>query len=110
MVLKEFAAIRDAGTWTLVDHMPGIHNIVGCWFILQKKCGADGNVTFKAHLIAQGFSQQEGIDYSETFSPVIKSASQQVFLAICAHHGWHVRQMDIKSAYLNGILSEDIYM
>src|SRR6266436_2490008 len=51
-----------------------------------------------------------GIDYSETFAPVVKSASLQVFLAICAHHGWHIRQMDIKSVYLNSILSEDIYM
>ncbi len=51
-----------------------------------------------------------GIDYSETFAPVVKSASLRVFLAICAHHGWCIRQMDIKSAYLNGTLSEDIYM
>ena len=58
----------------------------------------------------QGFHQCEGINYSETFAPVIKSTSLQVFLAICAHHRWPIRQMDIKSAYLNGVLSEDIYM
>ncbi len=110
-VLEELAAIRDARTWTLVNRTPDIHNIVGCCFILQKKRGADGKVTqFKARLVAQGFSQREGIDYSETFVPIVKSASLCVFLAICAHHGWRIRQMDIKSAYLNGILSEDIYM
>src|SRR5258708_1043556 len=98
-VLKELAAIRDAGTWTLVNRTPDIRNIVGCHFILQKKCSTDGKVTqFKAHLIAQGFSQWEGIDYSETFMPIVKSTSLCVFfLVICAHHGWHIRQMDIKS-------------
>ena len=110
-VLKELTAIRDAGTWTLVNHTPDICNIMGCHFILQKKCGADGKVTwFKACLVTQGFSQWEGIDYSETFTPIVKSASLCVFLAICAHHGWCIRQMDIKSAYLNSVLSEDIYM
>src|SRR5258708_5032065 len=110
-VLEELATIRDTRTWTLVNHTPDICNIVGCHFVLQKKCGTDGKVTqFKACLIAQGFSQWEGINYSETFAPVVKSASLHVFLAICAHHGWHIRQMDIKSAYLNGVLSEDIYM
>ncbi len=53
-----------------------IQNVVGCQFVLQKKYGADGNVTrFKAHLIAQGFSQWEGIDYTEKFVPIVKSAS-----------------------------------
>ena len=103
--------IRDAGTWTLVDHTPEIQNIVSCQFVLQKKQGADGQVThFKAWLVSQGFSQWEGVDYSETFAPVVKSASLRVFLAICAQYGWCIQQMDIKSVYLNGVLSEDIYM
>ena len=103
----------DAGTWSLVNHTPDICNVMGCCFVLQKKCGTgtDRRATqFKACLVTQGFSQWEGIDYSETFVPVVKSASLCVFLAICAHHSWCIRQMDIKSAYLNGVLSEDIYM
>ena len=79
--------------------------------MLQKKRGSDGQVThFKARLVAQGLSQCKGIDYLETFVPVVKSASLHVFLAICACHGWQIRQMDIKSAYLNGVINEDIYM
>ena len=98
-ILEELVVIKNARTWMLVDCMPDIHNVVGCCFILQKKHGDDGNITqFKAHLVVQGFSQQEGINYSETFAPIIKSASLHVFLAICAHHGWPIRQMDIKSA------------
>ncbi len=79
--------------------------------MLQKKCGPDGEVTrFKACLVAQGFGQQEGIDYLKTFAPVVKSASLRVFLTICAQHGWKIRQMDIKSAYLNGLITKDIFM
>ena len=110
-ILEELSAIKEAGTWTLVDWMPDIHNIMGCQFVLQKKHSLNGEVTqFKARLIVQGFSQWEGIDYSKTFAPVVKSASLRVFLAICTKHGWHIWQMDIKSAYLNGVLLEDIYM
>ncbi len=110
-ILEELAAIREAGTWELIDCPPNICNIVSCHFVLQKKHHADGKVTkYKAWLIAQGFSQCEGIDYSETFTPVVKSASLRVFLAICTRHGWKVHQMDIKSAYLNGSINEDIYM
>ena len=110
-ILEELTAIKEAGTWELVNSLPNICNIIGCQFVLQKKHGADSKVTrYKAQLIAQGFSQWEGIDYSETFAPIVKSASLRVFLAICAHHGWRICQMDIKSAYLNGSISEDIFM
>ena len=110
-ILEELAAIREAGTWELVDPNPSIQNVIGCRFVLQKKRGASGEVTrFKARLVAQGFSQREGVDFSETFAPVVKSTSLRIFLAICAEHGWRIRQMDIKSAYLNGTISEDIYM
>ena len=109
--MEELAAIKEAGMWTLVDVSPAIQNIIGCRFVLQKKRGANGEVThFKAHLVAQGFSQHEAIDYSETFAPVVKSASLQVFLTMCTRHGWRIRQMDIKSMYLNGSISKDIYM
>ncbi len=111
VVLEELATIKNAGTWVLVNCTPHIWNIISCQFILQKKHGVDGRVMhFKAHLVMQHFSQQESIDYSETFALVVKFASLRIFLAICAQCGWHVRQMDIKSAYLNGVLSKDIYM
>ena len=90
-ILEELTEIKEAGTWELIDHSPKIRNIIGCHFVLQKKCGPSGEVMrYKARLVAQGFSQQEGIDYLETFAPVIKSASLRIFLAICAQHGWKI--------------------
>ena len=75
-ILEELAAIQEVGTWELVNPNPSIQNIIGCHFILQKKRGASGEVTcFKVWLVAQGFSQNEGIDFSETFTPVVKSTS-----------------------------------
>ncbi len=90
-ILKELTVIKEAGTWELVDHSLMIRNVIGCHFILQKKHGPNGEVMkYKAHLVAQGFSQQEGIDYLETFTPVVKSASLRIFLVICAQHGWKI--------------------
>ena len=63
-ILKELAAIREAEVWELVPPSPAIQNIIGCCFVLQKKRGPSGEVTwFKAHLVAQGFSQREGVDF-----------------------------------------------
>ena len=77
--------------WDLVAHTPSIQNVIGCQFVLQKKRGESREVVcFKACLVVQGFSQQEGVDFLETFAPVVKSASLQVFLAICADHGWRI--------------------
>jgi Reverse transcriptase (RNA-dependent DNA polymerase) len=65
---------------------------------------------YKAHVVTQGFTQVEGIDYDETFTPVTKFTSLRSVLALAAEHNLEVHQMDIKSAYLNGELKEDIFM
>ena len=71
----------------------------------------DGNVsTFKARLVAKGFTQTQGIDYDETFSPVAKIKSIRIMLAIAAFHDYEIWQMDVKTAFLNGKLAEDVYM
>ena len=86
-------------------------NIVGSKWVFRIKRGPDGTIQkYKARIVAQGFTQIEGIDYDETFAPVTKFASLRTILAIAAELDLEVHQMDVKSAYLNGELKEEIYM
>ena len=77
----------------------------------QKKTDADGNVTvYKARLVAKGFRQIQGVDYDETFSPVAKLKSVRIMLAIAAYFDYEIWQMDVKTAFLNGNIEEELYM
>jgi hypothetical protein len=78
---------------------------------LQDQTGVNGSVEkCKARFVAKGFSQDEGINYDETFAPVAQHSSVGVILAISAHMGWKVHQMDIKTTFLNGVVEEEIYV
>ena len=71
----------------------------------------DGNVhIYKARLVAKGFRQVQGVDYDETFSPVVMLKSVRIILAITAHFDYEIWQMDVKTTFLNGNLTEDVYM
>ncbi|KAJ9557034.1 hypothetical protein OSB04_011648 [Centaurea solstitialis] len=84
---------------------------IGRKWVFKKKTDMDGNVhTFKARLIAKGFTQTHGIDYDETFSPVAMLNSIRILMAISAYFNYEIWQMDVKTAFLNGKLTEDIYM
>ena len=77
----------------------------------KTKCDANGNVErYKARLVAQGYSQKYGIDYDETFSPVVRFESVRTVIALAAKYNLELHQMDVKTAFLNGELKEDIYM
>ena len=97
-------------TWDLVN-LTCNANVVGCRWVFKTKRGPDGEVNrFTARLVAQGFSQLEGIDYKEVFAPVVRYDSVRTVLAIANQLDLELHQMDVKCAFLNGHLEEEIYM
>ena len=100
------------GTWKL-DDLPEGRETVGCKWVFVRKRDEHGNIIrYKGRLVAQGFSQKPGIDYSNdgTFAPVMWFESLCTLLALTAVQNWKLRQFDIKGAYLHGTLHETIYM
>ena len=82
-------------------------NLVGCKWIFKIKKYVDGSIArHKARLVAQGFSQEPGQDYSETFSPMVQPTNVHLILSLAAYYGWELRQSDVKNAFLHGILKE----
>ena len=106
----EMDSIYANQVWSLIDPPEGVIPI-GCKWIFKRKIGTDRRVdTYKARLVAKGFRQREGIDYEETFSPVAMLKSIRILLAIAAHYDYEVWQMDVKTAFLNGYIEENIFM
>jgi len=107
---EEFDALLRNGTWTLVPSSPS-QNVVGCKWIFRIKRKADGNIKrYKARLVAKGFHQQPGIDYAETYSPVVKPITIRTVLSLAVTAGWHIHQIDVSNAFLHGVLQEDVYI
>jgi histone deacetylase 1/2 len=106
----EFDALQQTNTWVLVPRPSGV-NIVGSKWIFKTKQRPDGSVDkYKARLVARGFTQQLGIDYGDTFSPVVKPATIRLVLSLAVSRGWSLQQVDVSNAFLHGFLSEDVYM
>ncbi|KAJ9553605.1 LOW QUALITY PROTEIN: hypothetical protein OSB04_017650 [Centaurea solstitialis] len=107
---SEMQSMYDNQVWDLVDHIPSL-KIVGHKWVFKKKTDMDGKVhTYKARLVAKGYTQTHGVDYGETFSQVAMLKSIRILIAIAAFHDYEIWQMDVKTAFLNGKLSEDVYM
>jgi hypothetical protein len=101
----EIDMLAKNGTWELVDLPPGHKAVKSKWVFKLK---ADGR--YHACLVAKGFTQIPGVDFDETFSPVARFESLHMLLALAALEDWHIHQMDVKSAFLNGVLDEEIFM
>ena len=106
----EMKSMSSNGGWDLED-IPKGTKTVGCKWVYKIKRDSRGNVErFKARLVAKGFTQKEGIDYNETFSPVSCKNSFKIIMALVAHYDLELHQMDVKTAFLNGDLYESVYM
>ena len=106
----ELQALEANSTWTILSLPPGKH-AVGCRWVYKIKRKADGSLEcYKAHLVAKGCTQQPGIDFIDTFSPVIKLTTVKLLLALAAVHGWFMTQLDVNNTFLQGDLPEEVYM
>ncbi|KAJ0697300.1 putative RNA-directed DNA polymerase [Helianthus annuus] len=107
---EELNALYKNGTWTLVPPVPNT-NVVDCKWVYRLKTDETGKVSrYKARLVAKGFHQQHGVDYHETFSPVIKPVTIRTILSLAVTNRWPLRQLDIQTAFLHGNLEETVYM
>ncbi|XP_072071634.1 uncharacterized protein [Arachis hypogaea] len=106
----ELTALEQSKTWIITSLPPG-KNAVGCKWIFRTKFHPDGTIErHKARLVAQGFTQIPGVDYIDTFSPVVKMSTVRVLLTVAAAKNWHLHQLDVNTAFLHGDLHEDVYM
>jgi hypothetical protein len=102
--------IQKNKTWDLVDRPEG-RKVIGVKWIFKTKFNADNSINkYKARLVVKGYAQIFGIDYSDTFALVARLDAIRLLLAIAAQKGWKVFQLDVKSAFLNGVLQEEIYV
>ena len=107
---QEYAALMERQTWKLVPR-PRDTNIVTCRWIFTVKYNPDGTINrYKARLVARGFTQTYGIDYKETFSPVVRLNSIRVILSIAVNQGWTLHQLDVSNAFLYGELTDQVFM
>jgi len=107
-MVKEVSELTSKQTWEVVDALPNT-NIVGSQWTYHLKHNVNRTIAcYKACLVAQGFTQAAGVNYSETFTPVAKFASNCIVIALATHNNWEVHQVDIKNAYLNVELMEAI--
>nr|GFC33876.1 retrovirus-related Pol polyprotein from transposon TNT 1-94 [Tanacetum cinerariifolium] len=105
--LDQFARLK---VWRLVPRLEGKSVIKTKWIFKNKKDESSLVIRNKARLVVVGYSQQDGIDYDETFAPVARIEAIRLFLAYAAHKDFTVFQMDVKTAFLNGILKKEVYV
>jgi hypothetical protein len=110
-IRREIDSLTHANTFAEVDQVPAPFNPIGSKFVFSIKRDVNGKVLrYKARLVAQGFSQREGIDYTNTFAPVVRLTSIRITLAIATNLNLEIDHLDVETAFLNGKIDEEIYM
>lgn len=106
----EIAALHKNGTWSLVP-LPAGCTPVSCKWVFRLKTTATGSIErYKARLVARGFTQTFGVDFFDTFSPVVKPATVRIILSLAVSSHWQIRQLEVNNAFLNGDLKEAVFM
>jgi len=107
---EELSALNKTETWDMV-HLPPGKSVVGCRWVYKIKTNSDGSIKqYKVRLVAKGYSQQYGIDYEETFVHVAKMTTIRTLIVVASIRQWHISQLNVKNAFLNGDLQEEVYM
>jgi hypothetical protein len=105
----EFQALITNNTWTLVPRPPHANVVSGKW-IFKHKLHSDGSLErYKVRWVLRGFTQRPGVDFDETFSPVVKPATIRTVLSLALHQDWPIHQLDVNNAFLHGTLTETVY-
>jgi hypothetical protein len=109
-MMDEMTSIEENKTWSLTTLPAGKRAIGLKWVFKLKKNSAGEVIKHKARLVAKGYVQRAGVDFDEVFAPVTRLDSVRLLIAIAAHSGWEVHHLDVKSAFLNGELEEEVYV
>jgi hypothetical protein len=109
-MIEEYQSIMKNGVWEIVPR-PKSKDVVSYRWLFKIKHVADGSIEkYKARFVARGFSQKEGIDYEETFTPMAKYTSIRTIKSLAAKMKWKLHQMDVKTTFLNGVIEEEVYI
>lgn len=107
---EELQSINENKTWNLTE-LPHNKKAIGCKWVYKLKFDDQGNISrYKARLVAQGFSQKYGEDYDEVFAPVARTTTLRILLSVAGINNYHVKHLDVKTAFLYGKIEEEIYM